>query len=161
MLHIRPATPDDAPLLLRLVRALAEYEKLLHEVVATEDDFRRGCAGDRPGFEAAIAEWDGEPAGFALWFYNYSTFLGRPGLYLEDLFVQPSHRGRGIGKALLVHCARVARDRGCGRYQWQVLDWNTPSIRFYEALGARRHPEWITMRVTGPELARLAEGGPP
>jgi len=156
MLHIRRALPRDAGLLLAFVRELAEYEKLSHEVVATEEDFLREGFGDRPHFEAAIAEWNGEPAGFALWFYNFSTFLGRHGLYLEDLFVRPALRGKGIGKALLVHCARVAEAQGCGRYQWQVLDWNTPSIQFYEALGARKHPEWLTMRVTGPELARLA-----
>jgi diamine N-acetyltransferase len=158
MLHIRRAGPRDAGLLLTFVRELAEYERLAHEVVATEEDFLRDGFGDRPRFEAAVAEWGGEPAGFALWFHDWSTFLGRTGLYLEDLFVRPAFRGRGIGKALLVHCARVAEGQGCARYQWQVLDWNSPSIAFYEALGARKHPEWITMRVAGPALARLAHG---
>jgi len=156
MLVIRKAEPTDAGLMLSLVRALAAYEKQPGEVVATEADFVRDGFGPRPRFEAAIAEWDGAPAGFALWFYNWSTWEGRHGLYLEDLFVQPAFRGKGIGKALLVHCARVAAAQGCGRYQWQVLDWNTPAIRFYEALGAKKLPEWITMRVSGPELARLA-----
>ena len=152
---IRPARAEDCALLLALVRELAEYEKQPEEVVATEADLRRDGFGPRPRFEAVIAEWDGQPAGFALWFYNYSTWTGRQGLYLEDLFVRPGHRGRGIGKALLVHLARVAMEQGCARYQWQVLDWNTPSIRFYEALGARSLPEWITMRVEGAALATL------
>lgn len=156
MLVIRKAEPADAGLMLSLVRALAAYERQPGEVVATEADFVRDGFGPRPRFEAAIAEWDGQAVGFALWFYNWSTWTGRHGLYLEDLFVQPAFRGKGIGKALLVHCARVAAAQGCGRYQWQVLDWNTPAIRFYEALGAKRLPEWITMRVSGPELARLA-----
>jgi len=162
MLTIRPAGPRDAALLLELVRELAEYEKLAHEVEATAEDFLRDGFGERPRFEAAVAEWDGDPAGFALWFYNYSTFAGRHGLYLEDLFVRPAFRGKGIGKALLVHLARLAAEQGCARYQWQVLDWNTPSIAFYEALGARKLPEWVTMRVSGAELARLAaQAAPP
>jgi len=156
MLAIRPARPEDCGLLLAFVRELAEYEKAADEVTATEADFRRDGFGPRPRFEAAIAEWDGRPCGFVLWFYNYSTWAGRHGLYLEDLFVRPEYRGRGIGKALLVHLARLAAEQRCGRYQWQVLDWNTPSIRFYEALGARRLPEWITMRVEGPALTALA-----
>ncbi len=156
MLTIRPAEPADCALLLAFVRELALYEKQPEEVAATEGDFLRDGFGERPRFEAAIADWNGEPAGFALWFYNYSTWTGRHGLYLEDLFVRPTYRGRGIGKALLVHLARLARTQGCARYQWQVLDWNTPSIRFYEALGARKLPEWITMRVDGPALAALA-----
>jgi GNAT superfamily N-acetyltransferase len=156
MITIRPARPDDCALLLSFVRELAEYEKQPDEVVATEDDFRRDGFGAQRRFEAVIAERDGEPAGFALWFYNYSTWVGRHGLYLEDLFVRPAHRGQGVGKALLVHLARLAFEQGCARYQWQVLDWNTPSIRFYEGLGARRLPEWVTMRVEGEALAALA-----
>ena len=156
MITIRPARPDDCALLLSFVRELAEYEKQPDEVVATEDDFRRDGFGAQRRFEAVIAERDGEPAGFALWFYNYSTWAGRHGLYLEDLFVRPAHRGQGVGKALLVHLARLAVEQGCARYQWQVLDWNTPSIRFYEGLGARRLPEWVTMRVEGEALAALA-----
>ena len=156
MLTIRPAEPRDCQLLADLIRELAEYEQLAHEAHATAEDLRRDGFGPVPRFEAAVAEWDGAPAGFALWFYNYSTFAGRPGLYLEDLFVRPALRGKGIGKALLVHLARLARAQGCARYQWQVLDWNAPSIAFYEALGARRLPEWITMRVDGAALERLA-----
>ena len=155
MLTIRPARATDCALLLTFVHELAEYEKQPQEVVATEADFLRDGFGPRPRFEAVIAEGDGQPAGFALWFYNYSTWAGRHGLYLEDLFVRPAHRSRGIGKALLAHLARVAIEQGCARYQWQVLDWNTPSIRFYEALGARSLPEWITMRVEGAALATL------
>ena len=155
MLTIRPARATDCALLLAFVRELAEYEKQPRDVVATEADFLRDGFGPRPRFEAVIAEWEGQPAGFALWFYNYSTWTGRHGLYLEDLFVRPAHRGRGIGKALLAHLARVAIEQGCARYQWQVLDWNTPSIRFYEALGARSLPEWVTMRVEGVALATL------
>jgi diamine N-acetyltransferase len=158
MLTIRPAEPRDCALLVDLIRELAVYEKLEHEAVATAADLERDGFGPTPRFEAAIAEWGGAPAGFALWFYNYSTFAGRHGLYLEDLFVRPALRGHGIGKALLVHLARLAAAQGCARYQWQVLDWNTPSIRFYEALGARKLPEWLTMRVEGAALARLAVG---
>jgi GNAT superfamily N-acetyltransferase len=156
MLSIRNATADDVPLILQFIRELAEYEKLAHEMVATPEDLLRDGFSDRPYFQVVIAEWDGQPAGFALYFYNYSTFQGRPGLYLEDLFVRPSYRGKGIGKALLVHLARVAVEQSCGRYQWQVLDWNAPSIKFYESLGARTMREWLTMRVTGEALARLA-----
>jgi len=156
MRTIRPATAADAPLLLAFITELARYEKLEHQVKATVADLARDGFGPRPRFEAAVAEWAGEPAGFALWCFNYSTFEGRHGLYLEDLFVRPAHRGRGLGKALLVHCAQVARAQGCPRYQWQVLDWNTPSLEFYQRLGARQLPEWLTMRVEGDALARLA-----
>ena len=159
MITIRPARPDDCALLLSFVRELAEYEKQPDEVVATEDDFRRDGFGAQRRFEAVIAERDGEPAGFALWFYNYSTWAGRHGLYLEDLFVRPAHRGQGVGKALLVHLARLAVEQGCARYQWQVLDWNTPSIDFYKALGAVVMKEWLTMRVTGEALEKLAARG--
>jgi GNAT superfamily N-acetyltransferase len=156
MLRIRQAERSDVPLVLQFIRELAEYEKLAHEMVATPEDLLRDGFSDRPYFRVVIAEWDGEPAGFALYFYNYSTFQGRPGLYLEDLFVRPSYRGKGIGKALLVHLAKVAVEQNCGRYQWQVLDWNTPSIKFYESLGAQMMKQWLTMRVTGEALARLA-----
>jgi GNAT superfamily N-acetyltransferase len=155
---LRPAVPADAELLVELIRELARYEKLEHQVKATAADLRRDGFGPTPRFEAAVAEVDGQPAGFALWYYAYSTFEGRHGLYLEDLFVRPAFRGQGLGKALLVHCAQVARAQGCPRYQWQVLDWNTPSIEFYERLGARRLPEWLTMRVEGTALATLAQG---
>jgi len=157
MIQIRPAEPRDAALLLALVQELAEYEKAPHEVVATEADFLRDGFGKAPRFEAALAEWDGEPVGFALWFYSYSTWQGRHGLYLEDLYVRPAFRARGVGKALLLHCARLAAAQGCGRYQWQVLDWNEPAIRFYEALGARALREWITMRISEPDISRMAE----
>jgi len=158
MLTIRPAEPRDCRLLVDLIRELAVYEKLEHQAIATPADLLRDGFGPTPRFEAAVAEWAGAPAGFALWFYNYSTFAGRHGLYLEDLFVRPVFRGKGIGKALLVHLARLAQAQGCARYQWQVLDWNTPSIQLYEALGARKLPEWITMRVEGTALARMAGG---
>lgn len=157
MLNIRPATVEDAALILALVRELAEYEREPEAVIATEDDLRRHGFGPEPKFRTVIAEWQGEPAGFALYFYNYSTWVGRPGLYLEDLFVRPRFRGRGIGKSLLIHLARLAIQENCGRFQWQVLDWNRPSIRFYESLGARHMKEWLTMRVEGEALKRLAE----
>ena len=156
MLKIRPATPNDIPEILKLIRELAEYEKLAHLVVATAEDLRRDGFSERPYFFVLIAEWDGHPAGFALYFYNYSTFQGRPGLYLEDLFVRPPYRGKGIGKALLLHLAKTAVDEGCGRFQWQVLDWNKPSIEFYESLGAQVMKEWLTMRASGEALGRLA-----
>ena len=157
MLTIRKATPDDIPLILEFIRELAEYERAPAEAVATPDDLRRDGFSGEPRFFVEIAEWDGEPAGFALWFFNYSTWQGKPGLYLEDLFVRPRFRKKGIGKALLVHLARVAVEKGCGRYQWQVLDWNTPAVEFYESLGARVMKEWLTMRVTGEALEKLAE----
>jgi GNAT superfamily N-acetyltransferase len=157
MLNIRKATPDDIPLILDFIRELAEYERAPAEAVATPDDLRRDGFSGEPRFYAEIAEWDDEPAGFALWFFNYSTWQGKPGLYLEDLFVRPRFRKKGIGKALLVHLARVAVEKGCGRYQWQVLDWNRPAVEFYESLGARVMKEWLTMRVTGEALAKLAE----
>jgi len=155
-LTIREATEDDAELLLELVRELALYERAPEAVVATAEDFRQHGFGPRPCYEAHLARWDGEPAGFSLHFYQFSTWTGRPSLYLEDLFVRPALRGRGVGKALLVHLARLARRRGCARYQWQVLDWNRPAIEFYEALGARTTREWIPFRVEGEALERLA-----
>jgi len=156
MLRIRRAGPRDIPEILSLVRELAEYERAPREVTATEADLLRDGFSGTPRFFVELAEWDGAPAGFALWFFNYSTWQGRPGLYLEDLFVRPALRGRGIGKALLVHLARVAVAEGCGRFQWQVLDWNAAAIGFYETLGAKVLKEWITMRVAGAELERLA-----
>lgn len=155
---IRAATVDDVPVILGFIRALAEYEKRLHQVSATVEGLRATLFGDRPAAEVALAEVSGQSVGFALFFPNFSTFLARPGIYLEDLFVLPEQRGRGIGKALLVHVARLARERACGRFEWQVLDWNTPSIGFYESLGAQPLREWITMRVTGADLDRLASG---
>ena len=158
MLRIRPAVPADCKLLLELVRELALYERAPEAVVATEEDYLRDGFGPAPKFLSEIAEWSGEPCGFVLYFYNWSTWLGRPGLYLEDLFVRPSHRGKGIGKALFLHLAGVAVREGCGRFQWQVLDWNAPAIRFYESLGAKRMTEWLTMRVEGEALVRMAKG---
>lgn len=153
---IRSATPADVPLILVFIRDLAIYEKLLHEVVATEDTLRRTLFGDQPGAQVVIAEVGGRPAGFSLYFYNYSTFLSKPGLYLEDLFVKPEFRGVGTGKALLLHLAKIANTRGCGRMEWSVLDWNEPAIRFYESLGAQRMKEWQICRLTGATLAQYA-----
>jgi len=157
VLRIRPAEAADVPVILRLIRGLAEYERAPDEVKATEDDLLRDGFGPRPMFHVVLAEWDGAAVGFAFYFFNYSTWHGRPGLYLEDLFVEPGFRGCGIGKALLVHLARTAVAEGCTRYQWQVLDWNEPAIRFYEAMGARVLREWLTVRIDGADLARLAE----
>lgn len=156
-LAIRDAAREDAPLILRFIRDLADYERLRHEAVATEDDIVRDLFGTEPKVFCQIATWNGEPAGFALWFYTYSTFLGRHGIWLEDLFVPPGMRGHGIGKALLAHlAARCVRD-GLGRLEWAVLDWNTPSIEFYKAHGAEFMDEWRRCRVSGDALARLGE----
>jgi GNAT superfamily N-acetyltransferase len=155
MAVIRSARPDDVAAILRLIRALAEYEKLAHEVVATEDALRQTLFGAQPAAEVLLAEEGGAAVGLALFFPNYSTFLAKPGIYLEDLFVEPAHRGRGIGKSLLQAVARLAVQRGCGRFEWSVLDWNTPAIEFYKALGARPMNDWTIMRVTGEALRRL------
>jgi GNAT superfamily N-acetyltransferase len=157
-LSIRPATADDVPLILGFIRALAEFEKLLPEVEATEE---RLCAtlfptGEPPVAKCILAFQDQVPAGFALYFHTYSTFLAKPGLYLEDLFVKSELRGRGIGKALLLHLAKLANTTGCGRMEWTVLDWNQPAIEFYESIGAQRKREWQICRLTGPSLARFA-----
>ncbi len=154
--RIRPAVAADSGLIHAFVLELAEYEKLRHQAVVTEDSLSAALFGASPRVFCDIAEWNGEPAGFALWFYNYSTFLGRHGLYLEDLFVRPAFRGAGIGKALLRQLAGRCLAEGLGRLQWQVLDWNAPSIAFYESLGAEPAREWIGMRVTGEALSRLA-----
>jgi GNAT superfamily N-acetyltransferase len=154
---IRPATQADVPLVLRFIRELADFERLLHEVVATEERLRETLFGARPAAEVVIAEEDGEPLGFALFFHNYSTFLAQPGIYLEDLYVRPEARGRGTGRALLAHLARLARERGCGRLEWWVLDWNESALRFYRSLGARGMDEWTVHRLTGPDLDRLAD----
>ena len=155
-LAIRPAVPPDAALVLALVRELADYERLADEVDATEESVAAALFGDRPRVFAEIAEWDGEPAGFALWFYNFSTFRGRHGIYLEDLFVRPAHRGRGIGKALLRHLAQRCVREGLPRLQWWVLDWNEPALAFYRSLGAVPMDEWTVQRLTGEPLAQLA-----
>lgn len=157
-LTIRPAAEDDVPVILQFIRGLAEYEKLLAEVEATGEKLRATLfpRAARPAAECVLAFQDDTPAGFALYFTNYSTFLAKPGLYLEDLFVVPSLRGRGIGKALLLHLARLANRRGYGRMEWSVLDWNQPAIEFYESIGARRMTEWQICRLTGPALAQYA-----
>jgi GNAT superfamily N-acetyltransferase len=160
MLTIRKAVAEDIPLVLHFIRELAEYEKVPEEALATPEDLLRDGFSDPPRFFVEIAEWDGEPAGFALWFFNYSTWQGKPGLYLEDLFVRPPFRRRGIGKSLLIHLAKLAVDNGCGRYQWQVLDWNQPAIDFYRSLGAKTMNEWLTMRVTGDALLKLGQMSP-
>jgi GNAT superfamily N-acetyltransferase len=157
-LVLRAATRDDVPAIRQLIRDLAEYEKEPQSAVVSEADLLRDGFGERPLFRVVMAEWEGEVVGFAFYFFNYSTWQGRPGLYLEDLFVRPSHRGHGIGKALLVHLAGVALRENCGRFVWQVLDWNEPAIGFYESLGARVMKEWLTMRVDGEALRRLAQG---
>jgi GNAT superfamily N-acetyltransferase len=155
-LNIRPATSADAATIADLVRELAEYEKLAHEAKARPEDFLRELESPNPVIRVLIAEWDGEPAGFALYFFNFSTFVGRPGIYLEDLFVRPAHRSRGIGRELLRSLARIAQERDCGRLEWAVLDWNEPALRFYKSLDARKMDEWIIHRLTPAEIARLA-----
>ena len=155
-LLIRAATLADADLIAALVRELADYEKLLHECRVTPEAIAASLFGARPQAECVIAEWQGAPVGFALFFHNYSTFLARPGLYLEDLFVRPAARGRGVGKALLQYLATLAVERGCGRFEWSVLDWNAPAIAFYESLGAKAQSEWTIYRVTGEALTALA-----
>ena len=156
MLNIRPATRADADTIAELVRELADYEKLRHEARATGADFLREIEAANPVIHVLIAEWDGKPAGFALYFFNFSTFVGRPGLYLEDLFVRPAQRAHGIGRALLRALARVAQARGCGRMEWAVLDWNEPALRFYQSLEARQMKEWIIHRLTPVEIGKLA-----
>ena len=158
-LTIRPAGPDDVDELLALIQELAVYEKAPEEAVATPELIHRALFGDHPTAEAVIAEWQGEPAGFALFFHNFSTWLGKPGLYLEDLFVRETMRGKGIGKALLLHLAGIARERGCGRMEWSVLDWNTPAIDFYKALGAEPMDEWTVYRLDSAALERVAGSG--
>jgi GNAT superfamily N-acetyltransferase len=157
--HITAATPDDVPLMLELIRGLATYEKLEDQMIATEAILRESLFGKAGGAEAVIARVDGKAAGFALYFHNFSTWLGRRGLYLEDLFVLPSFRGHGVGKALLVYLAGIAVSRECGRFEWQVLDWNQSARDFYENLGARAVPGWVNYRVTGDALRRLAQSG--
>jgi GNAT superfamily N-acetyltransferase len=155
-MRIRDATVDDVPVIAELIRDLARYEKLEHEVVMTDELLAAGLFGERPYAEVLLAEDEGEALGFALFFHNYSTFLGRPGIYLEDLFVRPQHRGRGIGRLLLVHLAKLAVERGSGRLEWAVLDWNRDAIGFYERLGARPNSDWTVYRLTGEALSGLA-----
>lgn len=151
-LRIAPALESDVPVILDFIRQLADYEKLSGEVAATEESLRDTLFGARPYAEVLIAYWEEMPVGFALFFHNYSTFLAKPGIYLEDLFVNPAARGKGIGKALLTRLAELAIERGCGRVEWAVLDWNAPSIEFYQRMGARAMDEWTTFRLTGASL---------
>jgi GNAT superfamily N-acetyltransferase len=157
-LRIAAAAESDVPLILSFIRKLAEYEKLSHLVVATEADIREHVFGPNPVAEVLLAYWDGQAVGFALYLRNFSTFLGQAGIYLEDLFVEPEHRGKGIGKALLIRLAKIAVERGYGRLEWAVLDWNAPSIEFYRSLGAVPLDEWTAYRLTGDALSRLALG---
>lgn len=157
-ISLRPATSADTPQILAFIRGLAEYEKLSHVCFATEESLRVTLFGPRPFAEVIMADWEGQPAGFALFFHNYSTFRARPGIYLEDLYVLPALRGKRIGKALLTGLARLAVERGCARLEWSVLDWNAPSIAFYKALGAEPQDEWTIFRVTDESLDRLAKG---
>jgi GNAT superfamily N-acetyltransferase len=154
--RIGAAAPGDVPLLLTLIKALAEYERLAHEVTATEANLAESLFGPHARVEAVLAYAGSDAVGFALWFHNYSTFVGRPGLYLEDLFVLPAWRGKGIGRKLLGYLARIAAARGCGRIEWSVLDWNEPAIRFYRSLGAQPMDDWTVYRMTGEALEKLA-----
>ncbi|MFO0991767.1 MAG: GNAT family N-acetyltransferase [Hyphomicrobiales bacterium] len=156
-LTIRTAQPGEAGLVLCFIRKLADYERRLDEVVASEAEIEEALFGPTPRTFCDIAEWNGEVVGFAIWFYNFSTFWGRNGIYLEDLFVEPQHRGKGIGKALLRHLARKCRDEGLPRLQWWVINWNEPSIAFYKSLGAVPMDEWTVYRLTGEPLKRLAD----
>jgi GNAT superfamily N-acetyltransferase len=153
---IRPAHVEDVPIILQLIRDLATYERAPDEVVATEEQLVGVLFGERPVAEVLLAFEEKSPVGFAVYFYNFSTWLGRPGLYLEDLFVKPEKRGKGYGRALLVELARIARDRGCGRMEWAVLNWNESAIKFYQALGAKPMDEWTVFRLTREEIAKLA-----
>lgn len=153
--HLRNAEARDTGTILRFIKALAEYEKLAHEVISTEESLRAVLFGAKPEAEVVLAEIEGQPVGFALFFHNFSTFKSKRGLYLEDLFVLPEHRGSGAGKALLLHLAKLARERGCVRMEWSVLDWNKPAIGFYKSLGAVPMDEWTVYRLTADALARL------
>jgi GNAT superfamily N-acetyltransferase len=156
-LRIDAATERDVPAILTLIRALAEYERMSGDVMVDEAALRASLFGPAPAAEAVIARVGAEPVGFAVWFHNYSTFLGRRGLYLEDLFVVPERRGRGVGRALLTHLAQIAVERDCGRMEWSVLNWNEPAIRFYRSLGAKPMDDWTVYRLTGEALVRIAE----
>ena len=156
VLSIRPATVDDVPLIAQLIRELAEYERLADAAVATEDGLREQLFGERPAAEVLVAEADGEPVGFALFFHTFSTFRGQRGLYLEDLFVRPAFRGSGLGRHLMASLARIAVQRDCGRFEWSVLDWNAPAIGFYRTLGAVGMDEWTVQRLEGEALHALA-----
>jgi GNAT superfamily N-acetyltransferase len=159
LLHIRFARQEDVPSILSFIKDLAEFEKLSHEVVATEEKLKATLFGPRPVAEVLIAEWEGRPAGFALFFHSYSTFLAKPGIYLEDLFVRNEYRSRGIGEALLKHLAGIAKERSCGRLEWSVLDWNERAMKFYRGLGAVPMGDWTVQRMTEPVFTKLAESG--
>jgi GNAT superfamily N-acetyltransferase len=159
-LSIRRAVPQDSAQIFSLICELAEYEKLMHEVEATEAGIAAALFSDHPRIYCEIAEWGGESVGFAVWFFNFSTFSGRPGIFLEDLFVRPASRGKGIGKGLLVHLAKLCVENGWSRMQWSVLDWNTPSIDFYKSLGAEMMDEWKLVRINGAALSGLAKAKP-
>jgi len=154
---IRPATAADVPIILELIRALATYERAPNDVTATEDGLSKVLFGEKPAAEVLLAFENETAVGFAVFFHNFSTWLGRPGLYLEDLFVRPEDRGKGYGRALLIHLAKIARDRGCGRMEWAVLDWNEPAIQFYRKLGGKAMDEWTVFRLTRDGIKRLAE----
>ncbi|MEM7030211.1 MAG: GNAT family N-acetyltransferase [Chloroflexota bacterium] len=154
--RLRPATDTDIPIILSFIQELADYEQLAHEVVATEEILRRNLFGERQVAEVILGYWNDEPVSFALFFHNFSTFLGKPGLYLEDLYVKSEMRGRGIGTTLLSYLAKLAVERNCGRFEWSVLDWNEPAIRVYRAIGAEGLDEWTVQRVTGEALTQLA-----
>lgn len=156
MINIRNATKEDTTILLHFIKALAEYEKLLHEVVADENTIGKWLFCDAPKAYAIIVEWDGRPIGFALYFYNFSTFLGKAGIYIEDVFIEPEYRGKGAGKAVFQYMARKAVAEGCGRLEWWVLDWNQPAIDFYTSIGARPMDEWTVQRVDGDALIKLS-----
>ena len=156
MLILRPMTPQDAPLVVSYIKELAEYERDPDAAVATVDDILHFAFSDHPLIHVVMAEWEGKPAGFALWFYNFSTWEGKAGIYLEDLFIRPEYRRNGIGKALLIHLARVAVQNNCTRFVWQVLDWNEPSINFYRQMGAKTMDAWLTCRVEKESLVELA-----
>ena len=155
---IRTGTEEDAPVIFSLIKELAEYEHLSHEVVASVKDIRKTLFGDRRFAETLIGEYERLPVSFALFFYNYSTFLGKPGIYLEDLYVQPKYRGKGFGSKMLAHIAGLAKERNCGRFEWSVLNWNTPAIKTYEKLNAATMKEWILYRLSGEALNNLADG---
>jgi len=156
-IQIRQATAEDVPTILSFIRGLAEYEKLAHQCVATEESLRHTLFSEKRYAEVLIAHLDNRPVGFALYFHNYSTFLAKPGIYLEDLFVLPEHRGKSVGKALLASVARIARERNCGRLEWSVLDWNEPAIEFYTRIGAKVMPDWRICRLTEQQIADVAE----
>ena len=154
--ELRKATAADIPIILSFIRELAEYEKLIHEVTATEEILEGSLFGEHPSAEVVLGYYEDEPVAFAVFFHNFSTFVGKPGLYLEDLYVKPSMRGKGFGKVMLAYLAKLAKERNCGRFEWWVLDWNEPAIRFYRSIGAKPMDEWTVQRISGSDLDQLA-----